>query len=56
MSKRKNQIQRRIDQLTREKYELLSKIEELLKERDNEPGGQEKSEGYVGPMRRPEVN
>ncbi len=30
-------FQQRIDRLTREKHELLSKIEQLLRERDDEP-------------------
>ena len=37
MPKRKTKLQKRIDRLTREKHELLSKIEQLLKERDDEP-------------------
>lgn len=37
MPKRKTKLQQRIDRLTREKYELLRKIKELLKERDNRP-------------------
>jgi len=37
MPNRKGRLQRRIDQLTREKHELLSQIEELLRERDDKP-------------------
>ncbi len=37
MPKRKTKLQKRIDQLVREKYELLRKIKELLRERDNKP-------------------
>ena len=37
MPKRKTKSQKRIDRLTREKHELLSKIEQLLRERDDEP-------------------
>ena len=33
----KTKLQRRIDQLVREKHELLHKIQELLRERDNKP-------------------
>jgi len=33
----KTKLQRRIDQLVREKHELLHKIKKLLKERDDEP-------------------
>ncbi|MDA2934292.1 hypothetical protein MYX82_08105 [Acidobacteria bacterium AH-259-D05] len=37
MPKRETKLQRRIDRLIREKHELLSKIEQLLRERDDEP-------------------
>lgn len=37
MPKRKTKFQKRIDRLTREKYELLRTIEQLLRERDDEP-------------------
>jgi len=37
MPKRKTKLQKRINQLVREKYELLRQIEELRKERDNKP-------------------
>ena len=37
MPKRRTKFQERIDRLTREKHELLSKIEQLLIERDGEP-------------------
>jgi len=37
MPKRKTKLQKRINQLVREKHELLRKIKELLRERDNKP-------------------
>ena len=37
MRKQKSKFQKRLDRLTREKHELLNKIEQLLKERDDEP-------------------
>ena len=36
MPKRKTKLQQRIDRLTREKYELLRTIEQLLRDRNDE--------------------